>query len=221
MNASRTMPVAVAGRSHTGLLLFVLATAVSFAVAWFTNEMVMTREIYHRLFDAKLEVSRVDAQFDLMRQMASVGYTALPLVVLVRTVTVAMTTQLFLLLFADVPFRVVFRASCLAFLATCAAAAARSGYLYLLPLDAVTPASLQVLPSSLASLVMYPEDYRSPLYGALNLVSVFEIAWCVILYQALRAHRVEPRAALTATAGTWTLLAVLQWAVSAYLVSVT
>jgi len=203
---------------YNTLWLLVGVAALSVAIGWFTNEHVITRDVYHRVLDARLDASRVDAQFDFVQQVAVWGYLATPIVLMLRLVVVAMTVQLFLLLGADVPFRVVFRAACWASLAMCAATAARTAYLFLLPADAITPASLQVVPSSLASLVMYPQDYKQPLYSLLNLVNVFEIAWCVILYQALRnGSRVTARSAALATAGTWALLSTLQWAFTAYL----
>jgi hypothetical protein len=215
-----TLGVAVPKPARGNLRLFAIVALVTVAVAWFTNEYVLTRAVYHRMLDAKLEASRVDAQFDFMQQVSMWGYLVAPVFLLLRLAIVAMTAQLFLLLAEDVPFRVVFRAACWASLAVCAASAARAGYLYLLPTDAITAASMQVVPSSLASLVMYPEDYRSPVYALLNLANVFEAAWCVILYHALRSGgggRVGARPALVATAGTWTLLSMLQWAFSAYL----
>ncbi|HEY8176044.1 MAG TPA: hypothetical protein VIF32_10145 [Gemmatimonadaceae bacterium] len=204
------------------LWLFAGASAATVIIGWFTNEYVLTRSTYHQLLDARLAASRVDAQFDFMQQVAIWGYLAAPVVLAIRLVVVAMTAQLFLLLFRDVPFRVVFRAACWAYAALCAAFAARAVYLYLLPPELINQGSLQIIPSSLASVLMYSEDFRSPLYSLLNLLNVFELAWCVIFYQLIRSPRdegVTARAALTATAGTWVLLATLQWAFSAYFAS--
>jgi hypothetical protein len=51
----------------------------------------------------------------------------------------------------------------------------------------------------------------------LSLVSVFELLWCAILVIALRrVARVSTVAAVSATVGTWTLLAVLQLAITSY-----
>jgi hypothetical protein len=224
MTVAHVTELAGAGgaRRRSGLWLFAGASAATMLVGWFTNEYVLTRSVYHHLLDARLETRRVDAQFDLMQQMAVWGYLAAPAVLALRLVVVAMTAQLFLLLFRDVPFRVVFRAACWAYAALCAALAARAVFLYLLPPELLNQGSFQIIPSSLASLLMYPQDYKNPLYSLLNLLNVFEAAWCVIFYQIIRTRPedgVTARAALTATAGTWVLLASLQWAFSAYFAS--
>jgi hypothetical protein len=206
--------------SRGGLWLFVAASLATILVGWITNEHVLTRSVYHQLLDARLDASRVDAQFDFMRQLAVWGYLSAPVILALRLVIVAMTAQLMLLLFRDVPLRVVFRAACWAYLPLCAALAARALYLYLLPIDQINQGSLQIVPSSLASVLMYSEDYKSPIYALLNLFNVFEVAWCIVFYHALRRDdRVTARAALSATAGTWSLLATLQWAFSAYFAS--
>ena len=145
------------------------------------------------------------------------GYLATPLILLVRLTAVALTLQLFLLLARDVPFRKVFLATAWAQVAMCAAGIERAFYLALLPSSDISQATLWVMPGSLASLVLYPEDIQRPVYAMLSMISVFELLWCAILVIVLRrVARVSIVAAVGATVGTWTLLAALQLAITSY-----
>jgi hypothetical protein len=202
---------------RTGLWLIIGLVIVTTATGWFINERIITRDVFHQLLDARLDTSRVDSQFDLLRQIEVWGYLATPLILLVRLTAVALTIQLFLLLTREVPFRKVFLATAWAQLAMCAAGIERAFYLALLPSGDISQATLWVMPGSLASLILYPEDIQRPVYAMLSLISVFELLWCAILVIVLRrVARVSTVAAVGATVGTWTLLAALQLAISSY-----
>jgi hypothetical protein len=217
MMGSQTLAPEASITRRTGLGLFAVLALLTLTTAWFINERVFTREVVHQLLDSRLDASRVDAQFDLLRQVELWGYLTSPLLLLLRLTLVALTVQLFLLLSEDVPFRAVFRATAYAQLAICAAGVARAIYLFVLPSAEISRGTLSVIPGSLASVLMYPEDFQRPLYGVLSLMNLFELAWCVVLFVGLRqVARVAPRVAFVATAGVWGLLAALQWSVGWY-----
>jgi hypothetical protein len=202
---------------RTGLWLIIALMIVTIGTGWFINERIITRDVFHQLLDARLDTSRVDSQFDLIRQIQVWGYLAMPLILLIRLTAVALTVQLFLLLAREVSFRKVFLATAWAQVAMCAAGIERAFYLALLPSSDISQATLWVMPGSLASLLLYPEDIQRPLYAMLSLVSVFELLWCAILFIVLRrVARVSTLAAVSATVGTWTLLAALQLAITSY-----
>ncbi len=213
----QSVPVAIPRARQTGWWLLATLTLITVGTAWFINEVVFTRDVFHRLLDARLDANRVDAQFDFLHQIQRWGYVAAPLLLLVRLTVVALTAQLFLLLTEEVAFARVFLATAWAQVAVCAAGIARVVYLLVLPSAEISQATLAVIPGSLASVLMYPQDHQRPLYALLSLTSVFELLWCVILFVALRQiARVARRPALLATAGVWTLFATLQWAVTWY-----
>jgi hypothetical protein len=218
MSAPHAVALPAPRHSLGTLWLLAAVAAITVVLGWVTNEYVLTRDVYHQMLDARLDADRVDAHFDFVRQVQIWGYLATPVVVALRLLVVAMTVQLFLLLSADVPFRVVVRAACWAYVAVCAGVATRTVWLLLLPTADISAATMHVMPGSLASVVMFPQDYQNPLYSLLSLVNVFEVAWCGLMYLTLRADdRVPAGPAVVATAGTWTLLSTLQWAFTAYL----
>ena len=213
----QSMPLAVPRVRRTGWWLLVALTLITVGTAWFIDEAIFTRDVFHQLLDGRLDSNRVDAQFDFVRQIQRWGYVATPLLLLIRLTVVALTVQLFLLLSEEVAFGRVFLATAWAQLAVCAAGISRVVYLVMLRPGEISQATLAVIPGSLASVLMYPQDHQQPLYALLSLTSVFELAWCVILFVALRQiARVARRPALVATAGVWTLLATLQWALTWY-----
>jgi hypothetical protein len=202
-------------RNRGELVLLAGLAIATVATGWFINETIFTRDTFHHLLDARLDASRVDAQFDLLRQIQRWGYIGTPVFLAARLALVALTLQLFLLLTEDVPFRRVFHATAWAQLAVCAGGVARAVYLTMIPSSEISQATLAVIPGSVASVVFYPQDYQRPLYGLLSTVSLFELAWCVILVVALRhVARVRLRASVVATTGVWLLLATLQWGIT-------
>ena len=215
MPVSLSLPVRRAGR--TGWWLFAALALLTVGTAWFLNEFILTREVYHRVLGGRLDAGRVDEQFDFIHQIQRFGYAAAPFFLLLKLTLVALTVQLFLLLTEEVSFGRVFLATAWAQLAVCAAGITRVVYLVLLPSSEISTATMAVIPGSVASVAMYAEEYQRPLYALLSLTSLSELAWCVILFLGLRqiAH-VGRRPALVATVGVWTLLATLQWAITWY-----
>ncbi|HET6763646.1 MAG TPA: hypothetical protein VFH27_08235 [Longimicrobiaceae bacterium] len=203
--------------------LFAAVSLVSMALAWANNHWVMTREVYHRVLGGQLDASRIDAQFDLMRQMSTWGYVAVPLIIALRIGLVAMTSQMVALLGGvEIPLRQTFRAAAWGFVAVLYGSGVRVMWLARQTADGLDAHTLSVTPGSLAAVLLPAEQSASLLYVMLSLVSVWELGWAVALGVSLaRTGRIGRGGAAAVTLATWALLTLLQAGISAYLTGVT
>jgi hypothetical protein len=200
--------------------LFALVATANLLVSWFYNEHALTRDLYQRLLADRLDAPRIDDYFDLVRRLQRWGYALSPVVVLARSAFTALAVQLaLLLLFVDVRFKGMFRASLWAFLVPLAGVAVQGAWLAAVPASEISAAVLSFVPGSAASLTMDLSSYRSPLYGLLSAVNAFELGWCVIMVMALvDGQRVKPWLAIGAVGGVWVAVTILKWGLVALLI---
>ncbi|MEP6619151.1 MAG: hypothetical protein ABJE47_07550 [bacterium] len=197
--------------------IFTLVTCATVGLAWFTNEHIVTREVYHRLLDGRLEAARIDRNFDVFRQTATWGYYATPLLLALRIAFVTLVLQLFLYLFGanEIAFSALFRTTTLGYVAFLWEASMRALYLASIDIARVDMASFSLVPNSLASLFRGSLDAKSPLYSFLSLLNVYEAAWIgAVIFMLADMCRVRRRLAILVVMATWGLLTSIQWIVA-------
>ena len=198
------------------LAAFILATA---ALNWYTNTYVLTRELYHQLLGAQMELARIDANFDFVQRFALWGYLMVPLTVVARIVIVSLVIQLFLVLFTlEYPFASVMRAVTVAYPATLFTSVLNTVFLATRDADSVSLATLKVVPGSLSSFLLPDADATGAIYGLLSQISLPELAWCALAIAVLLSARPMDRWPVVASVcGTWILLTLLGWGLATYL----
>lgn len=202
--------------------LFVALALAAVLLAWLNNELVMTREVYHTLLGKQLDRDRIDAHFDLMQQMSTWGYLAIPVVLWLRIALVALTVQMVALLgMVEIPFRTLFRAACFALIGLLYGIALRLIWLARQGPEAITERTLSMAPGSVAALVLDPEAAGSLTYILLSMLNVGELVWAGILVVCIvRTGKTGWTGATVVTVAAWTLLAFLQGGIAAYLAGV-
>jgi hypothetical protein len=166
--------------------LFLLLCAAMIAVAFYSNEVVMTREVFHSVLGGQLDSARIDVQYDLMRRWSILGYVLAPLLLALEMGTLALTTQLCVLLAgADVSLAKLFRLALLAHFPLVAESAVRTFWLGSLPASAVTMGTLNMVPWSLANAVLEPSSAHTAGYAFASAVNPGEAAWGVIMAEGI------------------------------------
>jgi hypothetical protein len=217
--ATREFPVAVAPSRPVGTWwLFALCALGTVLLTWYTNEFVMTRDVYHQLLGGQMESSRIDTNFDLVQRMTHWGYLATPFAVLIRVGVVTLILQLFLLLMMEeFSLGELFRITTLAYPAVLYGSVMRTAFLAFSDPASLSAESLGVIPGSLASLTTTLASSHYAIYLLLGQVSVSELLWCVIVVVRLTASgRLSRGRSIGVVAAAWTLITLLQWGLSAY-----
>jgi hypothetical protein len=148
------------------------------------------------------------------QQFFLVHYGVTLLTFLIAITFVACLTQLVLLaLRYDYPFTELFRAVLIASGVLILESTTRALIIFEHS-RALTDFVVREAPLSLAALSFWPST-GSALFNLLNAVSVFEVAWCVLLC-ALLARRVPRRTATTAVIAVWTFLTLFQWVIVSF-----
>jgi hypothetical protein len=199
--------------------LFLLAVVASVALTWATNEFVMTRTVIHNLLGSQLDASQIDQNFDVTRGYTVWGYLLLPLVLWARIALVALFVQMVgLLATAELPFRGAFRAATWAFFGLLYGNVVRVVWLLRLGEGNIDAAALNVTPGSLAHFLMPAQESPSLVYNLASLLNPWELIWALILFFALRATgRIRTAGAAGLVAVVWTLLALFQIGVVAFM----
>ena len=110
-------------RTRTSIWVWVgVLTLATVAVAWATNEFVLTADTYRSLLATRLDAARIDETIAAAHRFAKLSYALAPVSLFLRLGIVTLVLQLFLLLMAvEVPLREIFRTVVVAYPATIAA----------------------------------------------------------------------------------------------------
>ena len=202
--------------------LFLIVVLASLAVAWATNEFVMTRGVYHNLLRSQLDALRIDQNFDLTRRYAVWGYVLMPLVLWARIALVALFVQMIgLVALIEIPFRELFRAATWAFYGVIYGNVI--GVLWLVRVGEanIDAAAMNVTPGSLAHFFMPAQESPSLLYGLASQLNPWELIWALILFIALRAtRRIGTAGAAILVGVVWTMFALFQIGLATFLAGV-
>ncbi|MFQ5632852.1 MAG: hypothetical protein ACE5I1_29125 [bacterium] len=201
--------------------IFLLILLANLLVSWVYNEFILTREVYHNLLSEQLEANRIDEYFDITRKLSIWGYLLQPLLFWLQIAFFALLIQTpLMLLFIEIPFRQVFRIVLVASLAVSALSVIQLLKLSFYAPSEITEAVLNVVPFSLTNFID-PADYPKTAFFVLNKFSLFELAWCVLLYRGLAAtEKLKKDTAMFLVTGLWIALLLFQWAIVAYFAGV-
>jgi hypothetical protein len=173
------------------------------------------------LLSEQLEASRIDEYFDITRKLSLWGYLLQPLLFWLQIAFFALLIQTpLMLLFIEISFRQVFRIVLIASLAVIALSVVQLLKLSFYAPSEITETVLNVVPFSLAYFIE-PADYPKTALFVLNKFSLFELAWCVLLYRGLAAtEKLKKDTAMFLVAGLWIALLLFQWGIVAYFAGV-
>lgn len=213
--APRTgVPAGTLGREPIPTWMIVVAMlALSCLTTLAMQELVFTRDIYHRFYDQQLDPARVDAMFDLSASWRGLGYVVATLGTLLRITMVALAFQTLLLLMGGVEARLgeLLRIAGLAYGALLGGMVMRAGWFFVMR-DSLDPSSLTITPDSLAGVLYAPGEGNPIVYSALTTISVSELTWVLVASTLLvgLGKRVSRGQAIATVGITWLVVAVLR-----------
>lgn len=198
--------------------LFMIILLANLLAGWFYNEHILTRDVYQNLLSEQLEAERIDEYFNFMRKLSLWGYIFQPILTWIHITFLVLLIQMPLILMViDVPFRRLFRIVTCASLTMTASAFVKILRLNNLPASEISHVSLSVVPLSIAS-VLDASQYPQAAVAVLNKFSLFEAAWCFVIYKGLvRTENLKKELAAFLVFCVWMLLLLLQWGITAYL----
>ena len=201
--------------------LFLLILFANLIISWIYNEFIVTREVYHSLFSEQLEARRIDEYFDFTRKLSLWGYLFQPLLFWLQITFFALLIQTpLMLVFIEIPFRQIFRIVLIASLATMALSIVQILRLSFYAPSELTQTVLNVVPLSLTTFID-ASSYPKTAIFVLNKFSLFELAWCVLLYKGLVAtSKIKRDSVLLLVFGIWIVLLLFQWGLVAYFAGV-
>ena len=196
---------------------FAFIAATWMAVALYTNQRVLTPQVLANLAGRGSGMVMPDAQMDTFQRMEWLTYGFLPVVLAVRISVTALVLQMFtMLLFADILYRDLYRASLWGFSAVIYGSFIQTLRLDLLGPD-LTVSELSVVPDSLAALILSPGSGLSIGYDALSLLNIHSLLWIGIIFAYLRFRAgVTPRHALLVPLAGWTTISLAQLGLQAF-----
>lgn len=198
---------AQAGPAWSTAAAFAVLVAASAVTTVVSNRSLLTAQVLTQVLPARANVDPIMA---MIHRIQFVSVVASPVVWGGRLLFLALLVQLMCLLDSvELPFAQAFRAVTVASYASVLAAATRLGFLlFAVGVAHIDAHALQIVPTSVASLVMAPDDPRRLLYECLSRVSLWELAWVGLLAAMLTTSaRVPRRQAALIAAMTWGLTA--------------
>lgn len=198
--------------------LFIIILLANLLAGWFYNEHILTRDVYQNLLSEQLEAERIDEYFNFMRKLTLWGYIFQPILTWIHVTFHTLLIQMpLILMMIDIPFRRLFRIVMCASLSMTVSAIVKIIWLINLPASEISLASLSVAPLSIASF-LDTTQYPSTAFMVLNKFSLFEAAWCLVIYKGLvDTEKLKKDLAAFLVFCMWMLLLLLQWGITAYL----
>lgn len=178
--------------------LVALLCALTTVATVVSQDILLSRDVFHRLYDAQVDSTRVDIIFDMMARWRRLGYVIAPLTALLRIVGVACAFQLAFLVLEGTEVRLgqLIRVAALGYAVVLAGVFSRLAWLAHLR-DSLVLEDFGVVPDSLAAVLYSPGEVNQFAYVALSTLNVTELAWLfyVTLWLLPFTHRRTMRAA--------------------------
>jgi hypothetical protein len=205
-------PTTNAARAFSTAWVFLAAIALSAILTSYANSHFLSREALETSLAGRLSPDRIDAQYAQMKAKLWVSYAILPLYVGLRVGLAALVLQLvFLAGGIEIRLAALVRACTLAYFAMIANTAVDI-WTIANPGAVRGVGSLQVLVSPTAS---------PGLLFLAHTVSVFEVAWCVLVILLIkRVSELKYRAIAISVFGAWAVITGIQVAAVAYIARV-
>ena len=168
--------------------LFLLAVLGVLLNTWLANEILLDRQVFHRLLDEQIEAYRIDELLIVMRRLTVWNYVLAPLLLALRLLLSALFLQMPLVFrLLEVPFARLFHIVTVAFFALLLLMFVKTLWLASLPNSAIDESTLSLVPVSLAALVNRYR-YSPQALGFLGNFNLSELAWCLIVTAGLRVE---------------------------------
>ncbi|GEM_PF-3015664 len=200
---------------------FGFIAAIWMALAFYTNECVLTPQVLANLATGGGGMPMAPDQVATLRRLEWLSYGLLPVMLALRVAITALILQLFaMLLSAEIGYRNLFRASLWGF-----SAVLYGMFIQMVRLDllgsGITVAELTVVPDSLAALILSPAPTLSMGYSALSFLSIHGLLWIGIIFTYLRfERRLTPRPALLVPLAGWGTISLAQLGLQAFTVQI-
>lgn len=161
------------------LFLLLLVFNVFILVLW--DNFVMTKEIYHALLSSKLESYQIDNYYVLIQHYSIYNYLFIPVLLILRAVTVTMLIQLFFLFsLQNLKFKEVFKITLLGIGILLIGSLIKIGWLVTIPKEQLTQKMLHIMPLSLSNLIDVTKQ-DNIMIGVLNSINIFELIWLLTI----------------------------------------
>lgn len=193
--------------------------AITLVADWFNRDFILTRAVQEALYSGVLTPEQFEERWFMMERAAGWSVLLTPILLLVYIGFWSLALQLGLVLCGvERRFGSMFRVATIAQLVVTARLLADLWYRWRLPESAIDAdaffRSLGLLSELVPGVALLP----GPLVAALGLVTVFELAWYVVVFAGLtRIAKTPRRSALAVVTGLFLLFNTLQWSVVAYL----
>lgn len=197
--------------------IFLLILLANLLLAWFHNNIILTREVYHNILSEQLDANRIDEYFDFTRKLSVWGYIVQPMLFWLQIMFFALLIHMpLVIMFIDIPFIQVFRIVTVASISPTILSFVQLLRLSFYHENEITRTALETIPFSLTNL-LDPIEYSKSAYFVLGKFNLFEILWCIILYRGLVATaQIKRDTAMILVSLFWIVLLLFQWGIFAY-----
>jgi hypothetical protein len=205
------------GEIRTITLLMIILTALLLDT-WFSQNHIMTRQVYYNLLSDQLQAHRIDLFYGMVKKFSVWNYLLVPLITLVRILFIALLIQLPLVFrFIDVPFSRLFRIATIAFIPLMLMILIKTAWLAMVPGEQIDAGVLSQVPLALTNM-LDSSTYPKPVLGFLSGFNLFEISWCCIIAILLsKAARLKKSDAALMVFFIWTLILCFRFVLVLYL----
>jgi hypothetical protein len=203
---------------HKTSYLFLVILLCVLANNFVIQNYIMTKEVYHNLYDKRLEAHRIDEMVSIFKKYSVWSYVIGPVLLLLRFTLVTLLIQLPLVVkFIDIRFSQLFRVVVIAFFPLLLMQISYTIWLLHLPIDTINEQTFAFVPLAVTNFINV-SDYANHVYGFLGNFNVFEFAWCFLLALGLyNTGKLKKSDAVLIVICVWSLILVFQFVVIMYL----
>ncbi len=194
---------------------------LSIVTTWMTNVLVLDPETLARMAPG---ANHTASQVEFFRKLQMWSLLTLPVSWAMRLGVLALMVQMACLIGGrDVKLSIAFHCVTWTGFVTVLGTVLRLVFLrYMVDPSDLSAAMLNVTPSSLASVLLAPDDERHFLYALLSVIGLLDLIWVGALALALEyVGKLRWRTAIGAAIAVWTVVAVCQIAMATYGAAVT
>ncbi|MCL5029530.1 MAG: hypothetical protein M1480_11010 [Bacteroidetes bacterium] len=201
------------------LFLLLLVFNVFILVLW--DNFVMTKEIYHVLLSTKLESYQIDNYYVLIQHYSIYNYLFIPVLLILRAVTVTMLIQLFFLFsLQNLKFKEVFKITLIGVGILLIGSLIKIGWLVTIPKEQLTQKMLHIMPLSLSNLIDVTKQ-DNIMIGVLNSINIFELIWLLTIGILIKlVFEVKFAKSILISFSVWSLIFLFQLGLELYFLKV-
>jgi hypothetical protein len=201
--------------------IFILLVTLDFLQEAITNNFVFTKETYHILLAPKMESYQIDNIFIIMKRNSTYSYLFIPVILLIRILTVTMLIQLFFLFGRmELKLKEVFRIASYGVIILLIGSLVKSIWLMSIPREQLTIKMFSHMPLSLTNLVN-PYKMDHIMVGLFNSINIFEILWILTIGFLIKLlYNIKFTKSVIYSLGVWVLVLIFQTGLNLYVARV-